>query len=338
MKILSFLLALRGNIAAVASAKVHVNQLHVGTISDYENRRPIRMTMSGAVDMNENSLNTWRPFSGIMNDVKRRGPSYASDWKDGIRKRTLGASLFLYFACLAPVVAFGGIASLITEGDIGVIEFILSSGFGGIIYALFSGQPMTFVGPTGLTLAFMATLFRFSKLNGLPFLAIYSWTGIWTSLFLALSSIFNLSNLVRYCTRFTDDSFNALLSITFIYEAVLSLARNFIGPAADSIKGIVSLNAAAIVAVSTNVAASFKQSKLFNSLVRKLVASFGPSIIVILMSLAASNPSISTFGMDFLSVPKTFSLATMIARIPNLNSVSTNIKLLSMIPGIHTYK
>lgn len=47
----------------------------------------------------------------------------------------------------------------------------------------------------------------------------YSWTGIWTSLLMALSAVFNLSSLIKYCTRFTDDCFNALLATNFLYEA-----------------------------------------------------------------------------------------------------------------------
>ena len=176
----------------------------------------------------DDSFSSWTPFSGLIKDMKRRRPHYKSDWIDGIRKRTIGASLFLYFACLAPVVAFGGIANLITEGSIGVIEFIVSSGISGMLYAIFAGQPMAFLGPTGLTLAFISTLYRFSVFNNVPFLEIYSWTGIWTSLFLALASIFNLANLLSVCTRFTDDCFNALLSINFLYEAALSLGKNFI--------------------------------------------------------------------------------------------------------------
>lgn len=49
----------------------------------------------------------------------------------------------------APTVAFGGLTNIITDGHIGVIEFIISCGAGGMFYSLFSGQPMTFVGPTG---------------------------------------------------------------------------------------------------------------------------------------------------------------------------------------------
>ena len=87
---------------------------------------------------------------GIKNDINRRWKFYKSDWKDGLHKKSLAAIVFLYLTCLAPTVAFGGMGNLITNGQMGVVEFLMSCGLSGIIYALFSGQPMTFVGPTGL--------------------------------------------------------------------------------------------------------------------------------------------------------------------------------------------
>ena len=83
---------------------------------------------------------------------------------------------------------------------------------------MISGQPMTFLGPTGLTLAFTAALYNFTQAAGLPFLPMYSWIGLWTSLFLALGSIFNLSYFIRFCTRFTDDCFNSLIAMNFLFE------------------------------------------------------------------------------------------------------------------------
>lgn len=41
--------------------------------------------------------------------------------------------LFLYFACLSPAVSFGTIASEITLGNIGIVEFLLSSGLSGMV-------------------------------------------------------------------------------------------------------------------------------------------------------------------------------------------------------------
>jgi hypothetical protein len=105
---------------------------------------------------------------------------------------------------------------------------------------------MTFVGPTGLTLAFTAALYKFTQAQGLPFLPLYSWTGIWTSLFMAISSVLNLSSLIRYCTRFTDDCFNALLATNFLYEAGRTLFCNFSRSGADLASAFAALNMALV--------------------------------------------------------------------------------------------
>ena len=46
---------------------------------------------------------------GLLADVARRWPHYLSDFRDGLHIKCLGSTLFLYFACLAPAVTFGGV-------------------------------------------------------------------------------------------------------------------------------------------------------------------------------------------------------------------------------------
>jgi solute carrier family 4 (anion exchanger) protein 1 len=46
----------------------------------------------------------------------------------------------------------------------------------------------------------------------------YSWVGCWTSLLLIGASFINASGLIRYCTRFTEEVFNALLAFNFLAE------------------------------------------------------------------------------------------------------------------------
>lgn len=58
-----------------------------------------------------------RWFEGIREDIRNRsGAMYRSDWADGMKPKTLPTILFLYFACLAPAVAFGGISYGLTKG------------------------------------------------------------------------------------------------------------------------------------------------------------------------------------------------------------------------------
>ena len=272
--------------------------------------------------------------SGILSDVKRRAPAYVSDWTDGFRRRSVSASLFLYFACLAPTIAFGGLTSIITSGSMGVIEFILSCGFGGVVYSVFSGQPMTFVGPTGLTLAFTAALYRFTEAKKLPFLVMYSWTGMWTSLFLALCAAFNLSDLIRYCTRFTDDCFNALLALNFLYEAILNLLRNFTKTDANIAQALTALNIAVATWWSTRKVVKFKQTKVGTENFRKFVGDFGPTIIILFMSLAATHPAIQTMNIDFLEVPSKLQLAGRRSLVPALLSISPSLRMVCALPAI----
>ena len=45
------------------------------------------------------------------------------------------------------------------------------------------------------------------------------WVGIWTAFFVFLIVAFDLSALVRYITRFTEESFASLIALIFIFEA-----------------------------------------------------------------------------------------------------------------------
>jgi hypothetical protein len=74
----------------------------------------------------------------LRNDILRRRKYYKSDWTDAFKKKRLvvPAVLFLYFACLAPAVSFGTISYEITNGSIGVVEFLLGSGVAGMVCLL----------------------------------------------------------------------------------------------------------------------------------------------------------------------------------------------------------
>ena len=60
---------------------------------------------------------------------------------------------------------------------------------------------------------------RLSRDREMDFLAFRFWVGVWITLILFLFVALDLSALVRYITRFTEESFATLISIIFIYEA-----------------------------------------------------------------------------------------------------------------------
>jgi len=51
------------------------------------------------------------------------------------------------------------------------------------------------------------------------FLSFRFWIGTWVMVILLVIAAFDLSFIVRYITRFTEESFAVLISIIFIYEA-----------------------------------------------------------------------------------------------------------------------
>ncbi|KAF6778131.1 hypothetical protein AHF37_02402 [Paragonimus kellicotti] len=97
---------------------------------------------------------TGRLFGGLIRDIKRRAPFYLSDITDAFHVQCFASFVFLYFACLTPIITFGGLLSQATGGYLGTIESILSGAVVGILYALFSGQPLTIMGSTGPVLIF----------------------------------------------------------------------------------------------------------------------------------------------------------------------------------------
>ena len=120
-------------------------------------------------------------LKGIKRDYKMRLPLYKSDVTDGLNSQCLAATLFLFFACLAPAVGFGALFGSVTNGAIGTMEMVSSTAMCGFIYALTSAQPLTIIGSTGPVLAFVATLVKLAEKMNLPFLPLYAWTGLWTA-------------------------------------------------------------------------------------------------------------------------------------------------------------
>ena len=59
----------------------------------------------------------------------RKAPWYFSDFKDALHLQCLASFFFMYFACLTPIVTFGGLLDTATDHNIvsrpGLTEFVL---------------------------------------------------------------------------------------------------------------------------------------------------------------------------------------------------------------------
>uniref|UniRef100_A0A8D8W5I7 Anion exchange protein n=1 Tax=Cacopsylla melanoneura TaxID=428564 RepID=A0A8D8W5I7_9HEMI len=169
-------------------------------------------------------------FGGLINDVKRKAPWYWSDFKEALALQCVASWIFLYFACLSPIITFGGLLSEATESNMAAMESLVSGFVCGMGYGFFSGQPLTILGSTGPVLVFETIVFDFCKQNSWDYMSFRLWIGLWIAFILIILVAIDASALVCYITRFTEENFATLIAFIFIYKAVenvLSIGKRF---------------------------------------------------------------------------------------------------------------
>jgi mannitol/fructose-specific phosphotransferase system IIA component (Ntr-type) len=233
-----------------------------------------------SAERSDGLIYTGRLCGGIQQDVACRWPHYINDFLDGLNVKCVGSTLFLFFACLAPAVTFGGVMAVLTDGQIGAVETITASAICGVMFALFSGQPLIILGGTGPLLVFTAILYRLCSDVSVPFLPTYGWVGLWSAGFLLILAATDASCWMRYFTRFTDEIFAALISLIFIYEAIQSLVRIFedLDVKKHHDTALLSLLLALgtfYIAISLS---RFRRSSYLRPKIREFLSDFGPAI------------------------------------------------------------
>ncbi|KAL0107939.1 hypothetical protein PUN28_014892 [Cardiocondyla obscurior] len=173
---------------------------------------------------------TGRLFGGLINDIKRKAPFYVSDFKDALALQCVASFIFLYFACLSPIITFGGLLSEATGKNMAAMESLVSGFVCGIGYGFFSGQPLTILGSTGPVLVFETIVYEFCKKVDWNYMSFRFWIGTWISMILIILVALDASACVCYITRFTEENFATLIAFIFIYKAienVLSIGKKY---------------------------------------------------------------------------------------------------------------
>ena len=247
--------------------------------------------------------------------------------------RTIKASVFfLFFAALAPAIAFGAVLTSATQGMLGATEVILATAVGGVGYALLCGQPMSILASTGSVVTYTAILYQTCMAQGLPFFGTYAWTGIWTSIILMFVAVTSSSNLVRFFTKFTDETFAALVACIFCVESAKKIIMMFFNSGISSTLAMGSAMVA-LVTLGTAVAISnFKRSPYGPEGVRNIIGDFAPTIAVgvgvVFAQWLAGNYG---FNFEALSLPASLAPTANRPWIADLAAVPNNIKLMSAL-------
>lgn len=116
-------------------------------------------------------LRTGILFGGLKNDLRRKVPWYFSDFRDALNSQCIASWIFLYFACLSPIITFGGLLGNATGNNMAAMESLVSGFVCGIGYGFFSGQPLTILGSTGPVLVFETIVYKFCYVAELDYMS-----------------------------------------------------------------------------------------------------------------------------------------------------------------------
>jgi hypothetical protein len=190
--------------------------------SDEETCLATRPESSNVPDTTSDDIPIFSFMTGIKSDLKARIPLYGDDWKRP-NVTVLNATIFAFVIQLIPALIFAELMTTQTEGNLSIAETLLSSGIMGVIYAIFSGQPLVIMGITGPVAILLGTSYGLAAKFGAPYFGFFFWICVWSGLLHILSSLLGLVQLVWKVTPFTSQVFELFIAITFIYTSLKEL-------------------------------------------------------------------------------------------------------------------
>lgn len=170
--------------------------------------------------------------AGLVDDIKRRVGFYLSDFSDGIMGerslyKTISTTVFLYFSVLLPCIAFGVVDTNNTDGQIDPKKTMIGQAIGGLLFALFSGQPLIVIMTTAPLCIYVKVIYQISQDLEIEFSTFYACVGLWMCVFLVIMSVTNSSNLMKFCTRSTEDIFAIFTAFAFGSDGIKEAIRSF---------------------------------------------------------------------------------------------------------------
>lgn len=176
---------------------------------------------------------TFVPFRGIKNDLKKRLLCYKQDWTGGIRAgiRILAPTTYIFFASAIPVISFGEQLERDTDGTLTAVQTLASTSLCGIIHSIVGGQPLLILGVAEPTVLMYTFMFKFAKdrkdLGQELFLAWTAWVCVWTALLLFMLAILGACSIINRFTRLAGELFGLLIAMLFMQEAIRGLVDEF---------------------------------------------------------------------------------------------------------------
>jgi HCO3- transporter integral membrane domain len=108
-------------------------------------------------------------------------------------------------------------------------KVIYSQMFGGLVFALFGGQPLIILLSTAPLALYIKVIYSISEANDFNFFSMYAWVGLWNAFFLLIYAFTEASVLMRFSTRSIEETFAFFISVAFAYDAIRPVVEYFLG-------------------------------------------------------------------------------------------------------------
>ncbi|EGW35548.1 uncharacterized protein SPAPADRAFT_53767 [Spathaspora passalidarum NRRL Y-27907] len=164
---------------------------------------------------------------GIYNDIKTRLPYYKSDFADAFNYRVIPSTIFIFFTNLLPAIAFAQDMFDKTDHAYGLNEVLMSSALAGVVFGLFSGQPLCIVGVTGPISIFSYTVYELITPRGTPYFPFMCWIYLWSMVFHIIIAVGNYISFLKIISLFSCDVFGFFINIVYIQKGIQILNNQF---------------------------------------------------------------------------------------------------------------
>lgn len=243
---------------------------------------------------------------GIYNDIKSRVPYYKSDFTDGYNYRIIPTTTYIFFTNLLPAIAFAQDMFDKTDNLYGVNEILMSSGIAGVVFGLFSGQPLCIVGITGPISIFSYTVYDIIQPRNIPYFPFMCWIYLWSMIMHFIIAIFNLVSYLKIISAFSCDVFGFFICIVYLQKGIQILNNQFdeINLASGYCSIMISL-----LMIFTGVGSNIFGTNLhyFKWWIRKIFIDYGvPMSVIFFTGFIHFGGSLSETNLAKLPITKSF--------------------------------
>lgn len=247
-----------------------------------------------------------RPFRLLQQDFVNLRKRYRSDWTV-FNQLIFASAVYVFFTNLLPGITFASDLYVLTGKSWGTIEVVFSTGLCGLIFAIFSNQPLTILGVTGPFSVLAENMYSLCINSfGVPFLPFMAWSLIHAGWMHCVLAVFNAHDwTMRYVTTFSTEIFSLLNSIIYFHKAIQELQRthNELSFAAF-LYAVIGAVGTMLLAIFLSTAESWKP--LFHRYVRTGLTEYAAAISIILFIGIPHIGQLATLDKSTLPVSTTF--------------------------------